>query len=233
MTSSLKAVFSGAVRSSRSRFDTINGGFAGAAALEMGGPRFPRMSEVRMLQRLAALETRVAGPVPRSGYPAIEMARGTLHVFGAGALRDHIGCGFHRYALDPTLAAPAFEKTLADNALLAATYACTYRATGTKEFRTAAESALKYITGTLDADHGAFAASQRAWRDTAEGWVCFDCFVLFFKKNNIIVNNRAWHSLTISSVLGPHLAGLTTGRPTMRSGWRISRVSCPSLSLKR
>ena len=58
------------------------------------------------------------------------MAEKTLWAMHAGGIWDHVGFGFHRYAMDASWLVPHFEKMLYDQALLAMAYTEAFRVTG-------------------------------------------------------------------------------------------------------
>jgi len=98
-----------AVENLRGSFDALHGGFGGG----VGGPLFPQAS---VLEFLLARGER-------------EMTLVTLRAMASGGIHDHVGGGFHRYAVDATWTVPHFEKMLYDNALLARAYLHAYRVT--------------------------------------------------------------------------------------------------------
>ena len=91
--------------------DTRWGGFGGA-------PKFPRASILEFLFRTAALQ----GPATDLGQAAIGVCAVTLQRMAEGGLHDHLGGGFHRYAVDAEWHVPHFEKMLYDQALIALNY---------------------------------------------------------------------------------------------------------------
>jgi hypothetical protein len=88
------------------RFDDRHGGFGGA-------PKFPHPLDLGFLLRYWR---RTRNP------EALRMAVLTLESMARGGIRDQLGGGFHRYAVDERWLVPHFEKMLYDNALLARAY---------------------------------------------------------------------------------------------------------------
>lgn len=83
-------------------FDAKNGGFGGA-------PKFPAAMAMEFLLRYWK----------RTGDGgALEMVRKTAETMAKGGIYDHLGGGFHRYAVDAIWLVPHFEKMLYDNAQL-------------------------------------------------------------------------------------------------------------------
>ncbi len=87
-------------------FDQTHGGFGGA-------PKFPQTPVLQFL---------LDASLQPWGDGAREMLDRTLDRMAAGGLRDHVGGGFARYAVDGHWEIPHFEKMLYDNAQLASVY---------------------------------------------------------------------------------------------------------------
>ena len=87
-------------------FDLRHGGFGDA-------PKCPRPAELLFLLRESA---RSGETTPR------RVAVATLEAMARGGMRDHIGGGFHRYAVDAAWRVPHFEKMLYDQAQLVIAY---------------------------------------------------------------------------------------------------------------
>ncbi|MFM8593303.1 MAG: thioredoxin domain-containing protein, partial [Chloroflexota bacterium] len=100
------AVFDEMVEGLAAGFDPENGGFGRA-------PKFPQASILVALLRIWHRTKSVA---------ADRMLRQTLTKMARGGIYDHVGGGFHRYAVDETWLVPHFEKMLYDNAQLASVY---------------------------------------------------------------------------------------------------------------
>ena len=81
--------------------DRANGGFGGA-------PKFPQPVMLELLEAAAADRPALLDVVERA-----------LDGMSIGGLFDHVGGGFHRYAVDATWTVPHFEKMLYDNGQLA------------------------------------------------------------------------------------------------------------------
>ena len=81
--------------------DREHGGFGGA-------PKFPQPVYLRLLEEASKSRPALASAVDRS-----------LEAMSLGGLFDHVGGGFHRYAVDATWTVPHFEKMLYDNGQLA------------------------------------------------------------------------------------------------------------------
>ena len=73
----------------------------------------------------------------------------TLDKIYAGGIFDHIGGGFHRYAVDQKWLLPHFEKMLYDNALLSMTYASAYQLTKKGRYKRVAVETLEFILQEL------------------------------------------------------------------------------------
>ena len=140
-----------AVSSLLSYHDETNGGFGGA-------PKFPQP---------VYLELMIAGGWDR---PEVEQAvRRTLDAMAMGGIYDHVGGGFHRYAVDATWTVPHFEKMLYDNGQLASVYADVYQRTGDVYYAEVVRGILDYVLREMTAADGAFLSAQDAEVNAREG----------------------------------------------------------------
>ncbi|NQT21496.1 MAG: thioredoxin domain-containing protein [Planctomycetes bacterium] len=97
----------------------------------------------------------------------LNFAGTTLDAMAAGGLRDQIGGGFHRYAIDGDWHLPHFEKLLDVNAAMLSAYAAGYRALGNASYREVAEGIMCFMEDVLSSSGPCFYSSQDA--DTREG----------------------------------------------------------------
>jgi len=130
----------------RPRYDSANGGLAGA-------PKFPSSLPVRFLLRY---NRRTADP------EALRMAIRTLEKMAAGGMYDHVGGGFHRYSTDAEWLVPHFEKMLYDNAILVMAYLEAYQATGNTGFARVSREILGYVARDMTSPDGAFYSATDA-----------------------------------------------------------------------
>src|SRR5438270_299738 len=80
-----------------------------------------------------------------------------------GEVRDHVGGGFHRYAVDERWIVPHFEKVAYDNSELLHAYLDGYAALGSPLFKQVAQGIVRWVLEVLsDGDRGAFYTSQDA-----------------------------------------------------------------------
>ena len=87
----------------------------------------------------------------------------TLTGMAKGGIRDHVGGGFHRYAVDERWIVPHFEKMAYDNSELLHAYLDAYAALGTPLFKQVAQGILGWVLEVLsDRQRGAFYTSQDA-----------------------------------------------------------------------
>ena len=134
------------VRSFLSAFDQRHGGFGDA-------PKFPRPSELLFLLREHA----------RTGSAeALTVALRTLRGMALGGMRDHIGGGFHRYAVDAAWRVPHFEKMLYDQAQLVLAYAEGTQASGDPFYLEVAEDTLRYVLREMTDPDGGFYCAEDA-----------------------------------------------------------------------
>ena len=146
------ATLEAAVAELVTQFDHAQGGFGGA-------PKFPPSTVLEFLLQ-------VDGALATVGA-AREMATVTMRRMADGGIRDQIGGGFHRYAVDDIWLVPHFEKMLYDNALLARAYVLAARDAHDTRWREVAEQTLDYLVGELQLPDGGFAAACDA--DSAGG----------------------------------------------------------------
>ncbi|HZW10043.1 MAG TPA: thioredoxin domain-containing protein [Phycisphaerales bacterium] len=138
-------------------FDQVNGGFGGA-------PKFPQTSYADFL-----LETRQHA-AEKATREAIDRAlKGTLDAMAIGGLRDHVGGGFHRYAVDATWTVPHFEKMLYDQALLALLYTRAAVAYDDAEYKRVVRETLEYVLREMTDAAGGFHSAQDAEVNRREG----------------------------------------------------------------
>jgi uncharacterized protein len=140
------AVLDRAVEEFAVAFDRRRGGFGQA-------PKFPRPSELLFLLREHA---RTGAAEPR------DMVLVTLRAMALGGMRDHIGGGFHRYAVDADWRVPHFEKMLYDQAQLVLAYVEAAQLTGEAFFADVAIDTLDYVRTDLTDGAGGFYSAEDA-----------------------------------------------------------------------
>lgn len=146
-------------------FDPVNGGFGHA-------PKFPTPAKLSFLLRLAHFPSEVGDVVgEKEVAQATHMALHTLRKLRDGGLRDHVGGGFHRYALTASWSMPRFEKMVSDNALLLGCYLDAWLSGAMKkgrihkedEFANVVFELAEYLTAApVQRPDGAFACSEAA-----------------------------------------------------------------------
>ncbi len=145
----------------KSAYDPRHGGFGGA-------PKFPQPSVPLLLLRCA------------SRFHDDEAVRMVLHTcerMAAGGIRDQLGGGFARYAVDAEWRVPHFEKMLYDNAQLAQLYldahlvstAPTPDAGAETPFADIARDILDYVLRDLTHPDGGFYSAEDADSEGHEG----------------------------------------------------------------
>ncbi|HEX5476017.1 MAG TPA: thioredoxin domain-containing protein [Vicinamibacterales bacterium] len=140
-----------AIEQYQTAFDRERGGFGVA-------PKFPRPSELIFLLR----EFGRRGGVGRAPDAPRLMATDTLRAMALGGMRDLIGGGFHRYAVDAGWRVPHFEKMLYDQAQLVIAYIEASLATGDQFFAAVAEDTIEYVLRDLRDPLGGFYSAEDA-----------------------------------------------------------------------
>ena len=133
--------------------DARSGGFFQA-------PKFPHECYLDFLLRFYVF----------TGEPkALDIAVHSLEKMAAGGIYDHVGCGFHRYAIDKEWYVPHFEKMLTTQALLARIYTDAANLSGSDYLADIAKSILDFVSGPFTDGNGAFYAAIDAETDAVEG----------------------------------------------------------------
>jgi uncharacterized protein YyaL (SSP411 family) len=140
-----------AYRQIASTYDSRQGGFGGA-------PKFPRPVTLNFLFRIYAREPKDS----QTGRRALEMALFTLRKMAAGGIHDHLGGGFHRYAVDGYWHVPHFEKMLYDQAQLASAYLDAFQIMREPIFESVARDILDYVRREMTAPGGGFFSAEDA-----------------------------------------------------------------------
>ena len=130
----------------RASYDKEHGGFSSS-------PKFPRPSAPSFMLRYYA----------RTGkQDAMDMTLHTLRQMAKGGIRDQVGGGFHRYAVNDRWHVPHFEKMLYDQALLVPVYLDAYLLSGDPFFREVAEDILAYVSRDMTGSEGQFYSAEDA-----------------------------------------------------------------------
>ncbi|KAL1865912.1 hypothetical protein Daus18300_007024 [Diaporthe australafricana] len=143
-------------------FDPVNGGFGVA-------PKFPTPAKLSFLLKLTNFPSVVADVVgEKEVAQAKHITLHTLRKLRDGGLRDHVGGGFHRYAVTADWSVPHFEKMVSDNALLLGLYLDAWLSTAKRlkkedEFANVVFELAEYLTSPpILRPDGGFASSEAA-----------------------------------------------------------------------
>ena len=140
------AVVAQTVASLLDHMDTFNGGLGVA-------PKFPREPLFLFLLDHA----------DRTGEPdVLQAVTAMLDGMILGGIHDHVGGGFHRYAVDPDWHMPHFEKMLYTQALSGRLLIRAWDITGEPGYRRAAERLFDYVLRELTHPDGGFYSAQDA-----------------------------------------------------------------------
>ncbi|MGH9466541.1 MAG: thioredoxin domain-containing protein [Terriglobales bacterium] len=134
----------------RAAFDVSNGGFGAA-------PKFPRPVAHAFLLRYA----RHHAGSPEGGE-AVAMVTASLRAMARGGIHDHLGGGFHRYAVDAAWRVPHFEKMLYDQAQLASSFIEAWQLTHAEDLAQAALSTCAFVLAEMTSPDGGFYSAQDA-----------------------------------------------------------------------
>jgi uncharacterized protein YyaL (SSP411 family) len=134
-------------------FDREHGGFG-------QGPKFPRPVAYGFLLRYAR-----RSPVSQ----ALPMVEKTLASMAAGGIYDHVGGGFHRYAVDRKWRVPHFEKMLYDQAQLVSLYLEAFQQTKNPSYARIVRETCDYVLRDLRHPEGGFYSAEDADSPLQEG----------------------------------------------------------------
>ncbi len=163
------SVLTAAERHLTHQFDMTHGGFGGA-------PKFPHAMDLEFLLRMhmraeknpVSLD-RITTATSKPELPPLAMVTRTLDHMASGGIYDHVGGGFHRYAVDDHWLVPHFEKMLYDNALLARLYLHASQVTDNPRYARVCRETLDYVRREMTSPEGGFYATQDADSDGGEG----------------------------------------------------------------
>ncbi|MGI9520467.1 MAG: DUF255 domain-containing protein [Hyphomicrobiaceae bacterium] len=182
-------------------FDEFSGGIGVA-------PKFPQESQLLFLLEQAErnLNSR-----------ARTVALFTIDNVIKGGIRDHIGGGFHRYAVDPHWRVPHFEKMLYNQALMAMVLNQAFRMTGRPQYERALRETLDYVLRDLRLASGSFATAEDAESKDAYGRKSEGAFFI-------------WTPATVDAVLSPSDSEFAKRHLGITSSGNFNGASIPHLA---
>lgn len=101
---------------------------------------------------------------------ALFLVEKTLEMMHRGGIFDHLGGGFHRYAVDEHWHIPHFEKMLYDNALLAYGYLDAWKVTHRPVYQAVCIEVLEYLLRDMKQENGGFYSAEDADSQGLEGF---------------------------------------------------------------
>lgn len=105
---------------------------------------------------------------PNPDRNGLELVMHTLTRMARGGIRDHLGGGFFRYALDRKWSAPVFQKSLVDNAQLLGLYVDAYAVSRDRLFREVIDGTVNWVLDALREPEGVAAGGLVAGERPAE-----------------------------------------------------------------
>jgi uncharacterized protein YyaL (SSP411 family) len=133
--------------------DVESGGFFQA-------PKFPQENYLQFL---------LAHFIATRDQSSLDMALFSLRKMAAGGINDHVGAGFHRYAVDRDWMVPHFEKMLYTQGMLARIYTEAAQLSGNSYLTDIAMSICDFVAGPFTDGRGAFYSAIDAETDGVEG----------------------------------------------------------------
>ncbi|MCB1082464.1 MAG: thioredoxin domain-containing protein, partial [Chlamydiia bacterium] len=129
--------------------DPVHGGMGGA-------PKFPLGYQLTFLLSRATLQ---------NDARPLFLAKRTLDKMAQGGIYDHVGGGFFRYSVDEKWHVPHFEKTIADQALLAAAYLEGWQAAKDPSYKAVCQQILDFSLNEMHRPDGGFYAAEEGELD--------------------------------------------------------------------
>lgn len=115
-------------------------------------PKFPQEAAMLLLLDQAR----------RGDKAALDVVKGALDGMLMGGIHDHVGGGFHRYAVDPNWLVPHFEKMLYNQAMIGRLLVGTYELTGDYRYKHTAQRVFDYVVREMQSESGGYYSAQDA-----------------------------------------------------------------------
>ena len=115
-------------------------------------PKFPQEAAMLLLLDQAR----------RGDKAALDVVKGALDGMLMGGIHDHVGGGFHRYAVDPNWLVPHFEKMLYNQAMIGRLLVGIYELTGNYRYKHTAQRVFDYVIREMQSENGGYYSAQDA-----------------------------------------------------------------------
>jgi len=156
--------------------DQHYGGFGGA-------PKFPQESNLLFLIDQVARDHRPLDTIPEWG-----VVKQALDAMLKGGIYDHVGGGFHRYAVDKHWLVPHFEKMLYNQSQLTRVYTQAFQLCGDPEYQRVVQETLAYVLREMRNEDGLFYSATDADSEGEEGRY----FVWSYKELKSLLTAEDW-----------------------------------------
>ncbi|WP_020410841.1 thioredoxin domain-containing protein [Hahella ganghwensis] len=172
------------IEAARSRLlqmtDKRHGGFGTA-------PKFPQEPNLLFLLDQIARDDR-----PLTRIPEWELVSKTLDNMLQGGIYDHVGGGFHRYAVDNAWQIPHFEKMLYNQAQMIRVYTQAFQLSGNPEYQRIATEIINFALNEMRTEDGLFHSATDADSQGESGPEEGQYFVWTYAEMKKLLSGKDW-----------------------------------------